>query len=96
MVSAYMYADVGSPSSEFKLISQIDRFGVEAVLGRRQLTAKEIIHMRMADNIVRYYQARAQSENWAEGAAAHKEGNRILIYCERLIDGVDTDQITDN
>ena len=96
MVSAYLFADVGSPSQEVKLLSQIDRFGVEAVMGRRQLSAKEIIHMRTAGNIVGYYQSMIQAENRAEWAAANKEGSSILTQCERLIDGIDADPITDN
>ena len=57
MAVAYAVADGGplSLSKELHAISYIDRFGVEAVYGR-SLTNKEIVSMRIAENVNNAYE----------------------------------------
>ena len=90
MLEAYLYAEGETPPAEIRLLNQIDRFGALEVLGR-PLSAREIIHMRTADNIVRYYQSRAAAKNWATWAKENDEGSRILNYCMGLINESDFD-----
>ena len=91
MAAAYAYADGGHISREALLISYIERFGVQAVMGRAHLGAGEMMRMITAENIVMAYQARADSENWAEWAAKNKKASRLLNAAAKLAD-VDTDQ----
>jgi hypothetical protein len=89
MAAAYAFADGGQMPNELRLLDQIDRFGVQAVLGR-PLGAKEIIHMRTAENIVRLHQARGRSKSWAGWAKENPEGAALLNYCMELVeDGLD-------
>ena len=84
MTAAYIYADGGPQSSEIRLLSQIDRFGVQAVLGR-MLWAKEIIRLRTAENIVRLYHERLNASSWAEWASANTNESALLNYCAKLV-----------
>ena len=90
MAAAYAFADGGQMPNELRLLDQIDRFGVQAILGR-QLGAKEITHMRAAENIVKYYRLRSQAKSWATWAKENPEGAAILNYCMELLnDGADS------
>jgi len=66
------------------LLQKIDRFGVEAILGRRQLYFGETRRMILAENIATAYRARKQSENWAQWAQANPIMEKILIETEIL------------
>lgn len=82
--AAYWYADGGPASQEIRLLNYIDRFGVEAVMGRRQLGAGEIRRMLIAENIVTAYNARAKNENWAEWTERNKGLSRLLNESMKL------------
>lgn len=46
-----------------------DQYGREAIVGNRQLTAREIIRMNIARNVVQAYRGREAAENvskWAK------------------------------
>ena len=75
--AAYAYADGGPISREVLLLAYIDRFGVDAVMGR-QLGAGEMRRMTVAENIVKAYRSRAKADNWAEWANLYPDLNRIL------------------
>ena len=80
MAAVYGYAETGGQQpDELILLGYIDRYGVEQVLGKRQLSAKEIREMTLADNVLRAYRSRQASENWAAWAEAHPGENRLLI-----------------
>lgn len=49
------------------MLNYIDRFGAQAVLGR-PLGAGEIRRMIAADNVIRAYKSRQNSDNWATWA----------------------------
>jgi hypothetical protein len=65
-------------------LQKIDRFGVEAILGRKQFYYGELRRMILAENIVTAYHARAQSESWAAWAAKNPTLERILNEAEIL------------
>ena len=75
--AAYAYADGGPIPRELILLHNIEKYGAQAVLGRT-LGAGEIRRMNVAENIVRAYQSRKQSDNWATWAEVNPELNRIL------------------
>ena len=75
---------------ELRLLSQIDRFGALAVLGR-SLGAGEINRMRQAENVVLAYQSRAQSANWATWAKDNPEMSSLLITAMELLNDGEPD-----
>ena len=52
-------------SHEINRLRLIDRFGIEAITGRRQFYAGELRRMVIAENIQTAYQSRARAKNWA-------------------------------
>jgi hypothetical protein len=62
----------------------IDRFGVDAVLGRRQLYFGETRRMIRAENIEAAYLARKQSKSHAAWANENPALEKILIEAEIL------------
>ena len=89
MAAAYIYADGGPLSTELSLSQQINRFGTYAVMGR-PLYAKEINRLMMSENIVRLYQERLNSPNWAAWASENPDGSALLNYCAELVNGIDS------
>jgi len=65
-------------------LALIDRFGVDAVLGRRQLYFGETRRMIRAENIEIAYHTRKRSENWAKWASENPTFEKILIEAEIL------------
>ena len=71
------------------LLYTLDRFGVDAVMGR-PLYAGEIYQMRAVENIVRWYRERQASNNFAAWAMENRDKADILGRAEKewqLIDG---------
>lgn len=66
------------------MLGYIDRFGVEAVMGRSQLRLGEMRRMLTVENIVTAYKSRRASENWAKWADEHKFYAELLANVERL------------
>ena len=85
MADAYRHAsDSQFMSKEINLLRQIDRFGVEAILGRKQLYARELRLMTIAENIVLGYEAREKSDNWAAWAHDNERLSELLIEAQKL------------
>lgn len=81
---AYNYASKGLYSKEYDTLQKIERFGIEAITGRRQFYYYELRQMIVAENIVLSYQSRSLSDNWASWAQKHPEMEKILIEAELL------------
>ena len=71
------------------LLNYIDRFGVQAVMGRSTLGAGEIRRMIASDNIVHAYESRKRADNWATWASANPTQSRILNDAIRLAEDTD-------
>ena len=72
-------------SQEIDTLNKIERFGLEAITGRRQFFYGELKKMIVAENIVTSYHSRAQSKNWGEWAVENKDMARILADAEILL-----------
>jgi hypothetical protein len=89
---AYLYAEsIGTDKplpipNDLMLLGYIDRFGVEAVMGRPILSAGEMRRMAAQENIVTAYQSRKTSENWAEWATKNPSLVSILADVESILD----------
>ena len=83
MSSAYAFAEGGEPTDELMLGWAIDKYGVQSVYGRT-LSFHEIRMLDMADNVVRAYRERAQSENWAQWAEKNHAKARLLGRAVKL------------
>ena len=81
----YMEGD-GQKPNELKLLDYIDRFGVQAVMGRPTLGAGEMQGMVMADNVRRAYLSRDTYRdnegqvNWSEWTQQNSQLAEILNY----------------
>lgn len=84
MADAYAFAEDGHHSKEIDLLAKIDRFGIEAVLGRKTFYFGELRALIFAENIANAYRARANAKNWAEWAAQNKVMSQVLIEAEQL------------
>ncbi len=68
MGRAYAFAEGGAPMpAEVELSNAVQKYGALSIYGR-PFTAKEIEHINIAENVVRTYQNRSQSGDWAEWA----------------------------
>ena len=83
MADAFVFAEGGPPSREIRLLQQIDRFGIAAVLGRK-LYAREIYRMRVAENIVNAYRAQEATNNVAVWASENRQSAKLLNRARRL------------
>ena len=83
--AAYRYADGGNTSPEVRLLSYIDRFGVEAVMGRKTLYAGEMRRMIHAESIVRAYKERSRA-NAADWVKENPEMSDILREAQRMVE----------
>lgn len=93
IVQAYNYAaDDGECPREIELLRHIERFGVEAVLGKRVIGAKEARRMTYLNNVVTAYHSRESfrdregKPNWSEWAGAYPFYNRVLIAAEKAVE----------
>jgi hypothetical protein len=85
LAASYAYAcGDGKIPRELHTLNCIDRFGVESVLGRVILGAKEVRVMAIAENIVNWYNDRKRAENQAEWANEHTEDSAALTVAYRL------------
>jgi len=85
MTDAYNHASVGQYSPEVVRLQQIDRFGLEAITGRRQFYYGELRRLIIADNIVKAFHSRAHATNWAEWTRDNPIMAELLAKAERLI-----------
>ena len=65
---AYAHASEGKYSPEIEKLRRIERFGLEAVTGRRTFYFNEYSRLIVAENIAIAYQSRKHSTNWAQWA----------------------------
>lgn len=82
--SAYLYAAEGLYSAEIDTLQKIDRFGIEAITGRRQFYFGELKRMIYAENIITAYRSRAQSDNWASWVNSNPKLADMLAEAEKL------------
>lgn len=82
--AAYAYASDGAYSLELDKLHKIDRFGLEAVTGRRTFYYGEMNRMIAAENIVTAYESRKRSQNWAEWTQSNPRLAAILAEAEKL------------
>ena len=66
------------------MLAKIDRFGLEAITGRRKFYHGELSRLIVAENIVMAYHARARSDNWAAWVAENPIMAELLAEAERL------------
>lgn len=83
MSSAYQYAEGGAVTDELILCWAVEKYGAQSVYGR-MLSFHEIRMMDLADNIVRAYNERKRSDNWAAWAENNHIKARILNIAGRL------------
>jgi hypothetical protein len=85
MADAYLYASEGRYSKELDLLKKIDRFGFEAVTGRKTFYFGELRRMMIAENIVRAYEGRAAHKGgWAAWSTDNPELSELLHAAEML------------
>lgn len=82
MADAYLHASKGHYSPEIDTLRKIDRFGVEAVMGRRVLYFGETRRMILAENIAAAYMARKQASTWAQWSADNPAMAAVLKKIE--------------
>lgn len=82
--AAYAHACGEGISPEIRKLQRIDRFGLEAVTGRRVLYWRELIHMTYAETIATAYVSRSKSANWTEWAASNPRLAAVLADAEKL------------
>lgn len=87
MREAWNYASRGTYSEEIDKLKLIDRFGVEAVLGRKQLYYKEMRRMIYAREIVDIYFERERAGNRAEWMNRNPKLVKFLSDIERIANG---------
>ena len=79
---AYNHAERGDFCAELDALWKIERFGLEAITGRKQFFFGELRRMIAAENIVNAYNSRAAAENWAEWTQKNPMLARILADVE--------------
>ena len=79
-----MHASEGLYSAEIDTLTKIDRFGIEAITGRRYFYYGELRRMIVAENIVTAYHSRAQSKNWASWVESNPGLADMLAEAEKL------------
>lgn len=83
--AAYRHADGGNYSPEIRLLQYIDRFGVEAVMGRKTLSAGEMRRMIHAENIQRAYVKRNIADA-AEWVKENPEMSELLRKAQLMVE----------
>mgnify|MGYP001563942113 CR=1 FL=1 len=81
---AYAHASEGLHSREIEKLHRIDRFGLEAVTGRRVFYLYELQRLICAENIETAYRSRQQAANWAEWVQSNPRLANILAEAEKL------------
>ena len=80
MGRAYAYAEGSGPMPKELYISNcIERFGVQATIGRPTLGAKEIRLMAIAENVVEAYKDRAREDDDAAWSQKNPDRSEMLL-----------------
>ena len=80
-----MHASEGRYSRELDTLAKIDRFGLEAITGRRQFYYRELRHLVIAENIVNAYHSRKRSKNWTAWVTENPVMAQLLAEAEKLV-----------
>lgn len=91
MTDAYKSAEVGRYlSKELQILSKIDRFGIEAILGRKTFYFGELKKMILAENVFLAYQARKNTkQDWAKWTDENPDSAKLLFDVEKMIQELD-------
>lgn len=81
---AYAYASEGQFSYEMEHLIRINRFGLEAITGRRTILFSEYIRMITAENIVKAFTERMNAESWVTWQKDHPNASKLLTEAEQL------------
>lgn len=81
---AYAYASEGKHSPEIAKLRTIERFGLEAVTGRKVLLYNEYLRMVAAENVVTAYNSRKPYQDWAMWATDEPHLSKILNEAIKL------------
>lgn len=81
-----MHASEGRHSEEIEKLRRIERFGLEAITGRKVFNYNEYKKLIVAENIVYAYNSRKQSVNWVEWAQSNPELAQMLAEIEKSLD----------
>ena len=65
------------------MLGLVERFGAQSILGR-QLFTSEIYRMLYAERVVKAFQDREKSQNWAAWEKENPDSARILSEAEIL------------
>ena len=91
MVSVWNYCEDGGPLPPMlDLAWKIEAWGVEAILARPWLSAKEIRHMTVALNVYNAHKSRDRYRdkngqvNWSEWAGLYKRDANILSWAAEI------------
>jgi hypothetical protein len=83
MADAYRCASEGLYSPEIDKLSKIDRFGLEAITGRRVFYFGELRALETAERIMTAYASRARAQDWATWVKDHPGLANLLFEAER-------------
>lgn len=81
---AYAHASEGKNSPEIEKLHRIQRFGLEAITGRRIFLLGEYCRLIAAENIVTAFNSRKRATNWAEWSQSNPHMAAILAEVEKL------------
>lgn len=84
MAAALRHAEGGPVSAELALLSYIDRWGAQSVLGR-PMSAGEIRRMLIAERIAMAYRSRETAKNWATWAIENEEEANLLAMAQQVL-----------
>ena len=66
------------------MLAKIDRFGIEAITGRKQFYFGELRRLIAAENIVTAYKSRAHAPDWAAWVRDNPLLAELLLDAEKL------------
>ena len=81
------HAERGAYSTEIDTAAKIDRWGLEAITGRKQFYFGELRRLIAAENIVTAHKSRAHATDWAAWVRDNSVLASILMDAEKLADG---------
>ena len=73
----YAFAEGGPATKETRLLTYIDRFGAQAILGR-PLSALEAQGLLTADAVLNAHSGRERAENWADWESKYPKQAELL------------------
>ena len=77
-------------SRELLLLATINKYGVDAVMGRA-FSYNEILSMNTAESIVHAYNERAKEEDWVKWNQENPYKASLLNEATRLVHGTESD-----